>query len=93
MKISEIQQTDVANYLRLEEGDYDSSLLQAVMDAAKKFILSYTGISDLDDYEDFSIAYLVLCQDMFDNRTLAVENTAVNRVVESILGLHVRNLV
>lgn len=101
MKISEIQEVDVARYLRLESGEYDSQELAAIMRAAESFIQRYTGIpsagtteseTTLDDYEDFYIAYMVLCQDMHDNRALTVENSAVNRVVESVLGLHARNL-
>ena len=101
MKISAIQEVDVARYLRLESGEYDSQELAAIMRAAESFIQRYTGIpsagtteseTTLDDYEDFYIAYMVLCQDMHDNRALTVENSAVNRVVESVLGLHARNL-
>ncbi len=91
----------MARYLRLESGEYDSQELAAIMRAAESFIQRYTGIpsagtteseTTLDDYEDFYIAYMVLCQDMHDNRALTVENSAVNRVVESVLGLHARNL-
>lgn len=91
----------MARYLRLESGEYNSQELAAIMRAAESFIQSYTGIpsagtmeaeATLDDYEDFYIAYMVLCQDMYDNRALTVENSGVNRVVESILGLHARNL-
>ena len=101
MKISEIQEVDVARYLRLESGEYDSQELAAIMRAAESFIQRYTGIpsagtteseTTLDDYEAFYIAYMVLCQEMHDNRALTVENSAVNRVVESVLGLHARNL-
>ena len=101
MKISEITAADVAKYLRLESGEYDAAQLDAIMDAAKSYILHHTGIPEtgtaegektIDDYADFWIAYMVLCQDMYDNRTYTVENGSVNRVVESVLGMHVRNL-
>lgn len=101
MKISEITAEDVAKYLRLESGECDNVQLGAIMDAAKSYILHYTGLPEtaqeegektLDDYADFWIAYMVLCQDMYDNRTYTVENGSVNRVVESVLGMHARNL-
>ncbi len=101
MKISEITAGDVVKYLRLESGDYDETEMTAIMTAAKQYVVSYTGIpatSDnpdaetLDDHEDFFIAYMILCQDMFDNRVMVVENGNVNRVVDSILGMHARNL-
>lgn len=37
-------------------------------------------------------SYMVLCQDMYDHRSYDSENGAANRVVDSILGMHVRNL-
>ena len=104
MKISEITAEDVAKYLRLETGDYDATEMAAIMAAAKSYIVHYTGIpatsagtgadtDTLDNYPDFWLAYMVLCQDMYDNRTLTVENSNVNRVVESVLDMHRRNLV
>ena len=101
MTISSITESDVAKYLRLEAGDYDAGELETIMDAAKKYIVSYTGIpaastdstaETLDDHEDFWIAYMVLCQDMYDNRSMTVENANANRVVETVLGMHTRNL-
>ena len=104
MKISEIQEVEVARYLRLESGEYDSQELAAIMRAAESFIQRYTGIpsagtteseTTLDDYEDFYIAYMVLCQDMYDNRTMYTDTryaNSGNRVVDSVLGLHARNL-
>lgn len=95
MKISEITCADVAEYLRRTDEPLDEWLLNAVMQAAKQYIVGYTGIppDELDAYEDISIAFMVLCQDMYDNRTLVAENTGVNRVVDTILGMHSRNLI
>lgn len=45
-----------------------------------------------DGFEDFAIVVYILVQDMYDNRTLYVEKDNVNRVVESILGMHCVNL-
>lgn len=104
MKLSEITREDVAGYLRLETGDYEEKTLDAIMAAARKYIESHTGIpavsgvegaETLDDHEDLWIAFMVLCQDMFDNRTMypdAKFSGGANRVVESVLALHARNL-
>ena len=46
----------------------------------------------MDSNADFVIAVLVLVQDMWDNRTLYVDNSNINHVVESILSLHAVNL-
>ena len=95
-KVSEITAYDVADYLRLVEVDAaEINFINATIDAAKDYILKYTGIEDaeaLDAYNDMIIVVFVLCQDMYDTRALYVDNNNVNRVVENILGLHQRNL-
>jgi hypothetical protein len=101
MKISEITATDVATYLRLESEQCDATVLAAIMAAAEKFIADYTGIpatsqdlaaDTLDNHEDFYPVYMILCQDMHDNRSLYVEKSNINRVFETILGAHCVNL-
>jgi hypothetical protein len=46
----------------------------------------------IDAFDDFVIAVYVLCQDMYDNRTMYVDNANVNKVVDNILGMHSINL-
>jgi len=46
----------------------------------------------VDAFEEFWLVVMILCQDMYDNRTLVVDNTNMNRTVETILNLHRRNL-
>lgn len=94
-KVSEITYNDVAEYLRLDETDgADQITLTNLIGIAKSFIIGYTGQTEeaLDDFPDFVIVVLVLCQDMWDNRTLYVNNQNLNRVVETILGMHSVNL-
>lgn len=92
-KVSEISYQDAADYLRLTEIDADDIYtLNNLMNVAKTFIASYTGRTDLDEFPDFVIAVLVLVQDMWDNRVLYVDRTNLNKVVETILGLHSVNL-
>ena len=59
---------------------------------ATTFIKNYTGQSDLDNFQEYVIVVFILVQDMWDNRTLYVDTTNVNKVVDSILGLHSINL-
>ena len=92
MKVSTITPEDIANYIRLQELDEaDKKLLTALITIAKKFITENTGVKDLDEYDDFLIVVFILCQDMYDNRTLYVDKTNLNKVVETILGMHSRN--
>lgn len=94
-KVSDITAQDVADYLRLPEVTADdTNTLNTLIGIAKTYISKYTGRSmeELDNYQDFVIVCLVLCQDMWDNRTLYVDNSNLNNVVETVLGLHSVNL-
>lgn len=94
-KVSDITASDVAEYIRLDEvTTNDTNLLNTLILVSKNYIKQYTGRSDedLDTYQDMVIVVLVLCQDMWDNRTLYVDKSSLNRVVESILDLHSVNL-
>ncbi len=94
-KISDITYEDVAEYLRLPEvTEDDTNTLNNLIGIAKAYISNYTGRSEeeLDDFGDLVIVCLVLCQDMWDNRTLYVDNSNLNNVVETILGMHSVNL-
>ena len=94
-QVSQIAAADVADYLRISElTDSDTNTLNSLIGIAKAYIQNYTGrtADELDNYQDFVIVVLVLCQDMWDNRTLYVDKSNINRVVESILDLHSTNL-
>ena len=94
-KVSNISYQDVADYLRLSEIDNnDINTLNTLLNVAKTFISNYTGrsLEELDNYQDFVIVVFVLCQDMWDNRTMYVESRNLNNVIEAILGLHSVNL-
>ena len=94
-KISEITYQDVAEYIRLSEvTESDQATLNNLINISKDYILKYTGIKEenLDNYNDLVIVVFILCQDMWDNRAYYVENSNLNKVVETILGMHCINL-
>lgn len=95
-KVSDITAQDIAEYLRIAElTQDDENFITATISVAIDYILKYTGIEDaetLDTYADMVIVVFVLCQDMYDNRAMYVDNSNLNKVVENILGLHQRNL-
>ncbi len=95
-KVSDITAQNVADYLRIAElTNEDTDFITSCINVAIDYILKYTGIENaeaLDAYNDMVIVVYVLCQDMYDNRALYVDNSNVNKVVENILGLHQRNL-
>lgn len=94
-KISEITYQDIAEYLRLSEvTESDQNYIKNLISISKDYIKKYTGIAqeNLDNYNDLVIVVFVLCQDMYDNRSLYVDNSNLNKVVETILGMHSINL-
>ena len=92
-KVSDITPADVAEYIRIPEvSAEDEALLNNLIKVAKTYIEKYTGRSNLDDFQDFVIVVFILCQDMYDNRQLYVNTSNMNKVVETILGMHSVNL-
>ena len=101
MKVSEITVNDIANYLRLSEiSEEDKKNIELFLNIAKNYIENYTGIPQksenaedetLDTYSDFVIVVYVLCQDMYDNRTMYIDGKNINNTVKTILDMHTRN--
>lgn len=103
-KVSDITTRDIADYIRVDVQEDISTRdeLETYLNVAKNYISQYTGIpiesedttvKSLDDYPDFVIVVYILCQDMYDNRSIYVDNRNLNKVVQTILGMHkVNNL-
>ena len=96
MTFSELDESTVADYLRLD--DDSDELLEGILQAAKSYVVNYTGLDAeaLDQLPDIPIAVMVLAQDMYDNRAYqagSVQIGNVNKVVASILEMHRVNLV
>ena len=94
-KVSDITADSVAEYLRLDEvTESEINTLTTLLSVAVSFIKSYTGLDDdgVDKYPEFVIVVLILCQDMWDNRTMYVDSKDLNNTVQSILSMHSVNL-
>ena len=94
-KVSDITVDSVADYLRLDEvTDSEINTLAMLISIATAYIKSYTGLDDagVDKYPEFVIVVLILCQDMWDNRTMYVDSKDLNNTVQSILAMHSVNL-
>ena len=94
-KVSDITAESVAEYLRLDEvTDSEINTLAMLISIATSYIKSYTGLDDagVDKYPEFVIVVLILCQDMWDNRTMYVGSKHMNNTVQSILAMHSVNL-
>lgn len=95
-KVSEITKEQVAAYIRLDDGSSsDLDTIEELIAVAKAFITGQTGLDNegMDAHADLIIVVKILCQDMYDNRTLYVETSNLNKTVESILGQHRQNFV
>lgn len=100
-KVSEITENELASYLRISEvSEQEKIELKTYLNIAKNYISNYTGILEksdnkeeetLDSYSDFIIVVYILCQDMYDNRTMYVDNRNINKTVQTILDMHTRN--
>ena len=94
-KVSDITVSDIQNYLRISElTEADEKYLETIKNVAIDFIKHNTGVDDdtIDQYADFIIVVYVLCQDMYDTRSYYVDGNNVNKVVQTILDMHSRNL-
>lgn len=91
MKFSELKVENVKHYLRIVENTKeDDALLSSILEAAKSYVLGQTSLTkdEIDNYYDITIAILILCQDMYDNRSMYVDKNNLNRTVENILSMH-----
>ena len=101
MKVSEITAENIASYIRLTEIDESTKKeLELYLNIAKNYIENYTGIPEksedekvetLDRYSDFVIVVYILCQDMYDNRSMYINGKNINNTIKTILDMHTRN--
>lgn len=92
MKISLLTDEIIIKYCNAYEEDID--LLTLFKESAIGYIKGYTGLDNtqLDNYEDITLALLVLIADMYDNRSVQVDKNNVNPILDSILFMHSTNL-
>ena len=96
MKVSEVTAAIVKSYCGISGSDSDTTaILSVLMDSAKKFIAGYTGLStdDMDNFDDLSLAYMVLVNDMYSNRDYTARNDSLNPCVKTILDMRSTNYI
>lgn len=93
MKISEVTITDLKEYANIDH-DYDDKIFSNILLSSKAYIKSYTGLNQeqIDEKEELTIALMILCNEMYENRIYTVENDKGNKIVNSILDMHSINL-
>jgi len=97
MKVRDITVKELAEYLRLEFSELtaeETSQLETLLNISINYIKNYTGLTmdEVDEKDEFVIVVYILVQDMYDNRKLYIEKGNLNKVVDSILGMHSVNL-
>lgn len=88
MKVSELTVEFLQEYVRADGSA--ATMLKPMLAAAVSYVKAYTGLTDtqLDDYEDITLAVMALVADLFDVRQFTVQNDEVNPTVRSILDQH-----
>lgn len=90
MKVSEITNEILLDYLRID----DEENLTMYLEASKDFVKNYTGLTDEEIDTKPSIVPLiyVLVAEYYENRAYTVDNSKVNAVISSTLDMYRRNL-
>ncbi len=91
MKLSELTVEAARAHTRT---DPDDVLDHMYLEAAKRYVLDYTGLTaaEADERPYLTVAALVLFAEMTDNKSLSTDNSKVNRVLASFLDICSVNL-
>lgn len=93
--ISEITVDQLVDYIREDNPDESVKKQLSIMRAAAiSYMIGYTGQTAeyLDEHDEFDAVLMVLVADMYDNRSLIVDNDKQNPFVMSVLDMHRVNL-
>lgn len=94
MILSQLTANDLANYLKLEQDD-DAALLAGILAAAQSAVLNYTGVpaDEADALPELALATLVVGADLYEHRTMQVDDNNINLTARSLMDLHRSNLI
>ena len=92
MKLSEVTSAKIKAFCGVSNDE--DGMLEIWAGAANSYIKGYTGLDEakIDDYEDITVAYLVLINDMYSSRDFSSDRASQNPVTAQILALHSINL-
>lgn len=90
VKLSELTPETAREHARTDPNDLEAVYLEA----AKHYVLSYTGLTAerAEDNPELALAALVLFAEFTDNRQLTTDNDRVNETLKSLLDMHSVNL-
>lgn len=94
MKVSELNLSNIKQYLRIDGND-DDLLLNALLAASIQYCRSYMGCTskELDKYDDVTIVILALISDSYEVRQFTTSTVTLNPIMQGVLDLHCSNFV
>lgn len=90
MKVNEITNKNLLDYLRID----DEEDLTVYLESAKDFVKNYTGLTleEIDEKPSIVPLIYVLVAEYYENRAFTVSNEKINAVISSTLDMYRRNL-
>lgn len=90
MKVSEITNENLLDYLRID----DDEDLTMYLEASKDFVKNYTGLTseEIDTKPSIVPVVYVLVAEYYERREYTVANEKVNAVISSTLDMYRKNL-
>ena len=97
MTMNQVTVQDLISFAKIDEVADEYTLLEAILEAGKQFILSQTGLTEeeADEKADLAIAMLMVCADMYDNRSYAMavgKVPYINPAANAIINQYCRNI-
>ena len=90
MNFKDISLNELKEHLKID-GNEEDVLINSYLNLAKKYVLSYTGLTEEQASlkDDLTFAVLALAGDFYENRinSVTVQNRE-NPIVKSILSMH-----
>lgn len=93
MKVNEITLVDVKSHLKIDINDEDNYLQQLIL-VAESYIKSYTGLDDIkiNEIEELGHVALMIIADLYENRTISVDEKGVHKIYDSMINMYAINL-
>lgn|GEM_PF-604725 len=88
--VNSVAETEGVDYIFKDTSGAIGFMISSIPAIGESITASYQ--IGLDAYPDFVIVVYILVQDMYDNRAFYVDKNNLNRVVDTILGMHSINL-
>lgn len=93
MKVSELSAQTLRDYLHVDSDENVSMYLEGAISYVKQYA-GFESDDEMNATDDVAICVLAVASDMFDQRQtqVGVNNSYINRLVDSMLFMHSKNL-